>query len=367
MLLIQMFRRPRSTLITIISALFCTLVLFAIVQNQYQVRNLFSYSTRPLWDKSAGPNDVIPHYYGEGLKMDANACNLHGWKERHENTPFKVLDAVLMSNELELLEIRMNELDSVVDYFLIVESNATFTGLPKETYFAQNRERFSKFQHKIVYQFLPGYSLLPGQSPWDVESYTRKTMTMLIRNHITSFSSNAKTMVVMSDVDEIPARHTVNLLKNCDFGTSIHLQLRDYLYSFEWYLGLTSWRASATIWNQNSYYRHSKSGERILADAGWHCSYCFRSLPEYIVKMRGFSHADRIAGRLNLLDPKRIQDTICKGKDIFGMLPEAYSYIDLFSQMNLQPLKSAVGLPRYLIENSAKFRFLLPGGCVRQP
>ena len=72
--------------------------------------------------------------------------------------------------------------------------------------------------------------------------------------------------------------------------------------------------------------------------------------------MKGFSHADRIAGRLNLLDPKRIQDTICKGKDIFGMLPEAYSvsipqfynnkqvsellcsqYIDLVSQMYLQP------------------------------
>ena len=41
--------------------------------------------------------------------------------------------------------------------------------------------------------------------------------------------------------------------------------------------------------------------------------------------MKGFSHADRIAGRLNLLDPKRIQDMICKGKDIFGMFPEAYS------------------------------------------
>ena len=41
--------------------------------------------------------------------------------------------------------------------------------------------------------------------------------------------------------------------------------------------------------------------------------------------MKGFSHADRIAGRLNLLEPKRIQDTICKGQDIFGMFPEAYS------------------------------------------
>jgi len=56
-----------------------------------------------------------------------------------------------MSNELDLLEVRMNELDNVVDYFLIVESNGTFTGLPKETFFANNRDRFAKFQHKIVY------------------------------------------------------------------------------------------------------------------------------------------------------------------------------------------------------------------------
>ena len=95
--------------------------------------------------------------------------------------------------------------------------------------------------------------------------------------------------------------------------------------SFEWYLGYSSWRASAHIWNPESYYRHSKSTELILSDAGWHCSYCFRSIPEYVMKMKGFSHADRIGGRINLLDPKRIQDTICRGRDIFGMLPEAYS------------------------------------------
>lgn len=149
--MVSPFRRPRSILTFIISLLFCTLVLLGIVQNQYQIKNIFSYTTRPLWDKNAGPNDVIPHYYGEGLKMDANTCQLHGWKERQEKTNLKVLDAVLMSSELDLLEIRLNELDSVVDYFLIVESNATFTGLRKETHFALNRDRFSKFQHKIVY------------------------------------------------------------------------------------------------------------------------------------------------------------------------------------------------------------------------
>ena len=149
--MVPLFRRPRSALIFIISGLFSILVLLAVVQNLYQVKNIFSYATRPLWDKSAGPNDIIPHFYGEGLKMDASTCRLHGWDERKDKSNLKVLNAVLMSNELDLLEIRMNELDSVVDYFLIVESNATFTGLRKETYFAQNRERFSKFQHKIVY------------------------------------------------------------------------------------------------------------------------------------------------------------------------------------------------------------------------
>lgn len=42
-------------------------------------------------------------------------------------------------------------------------------------------------------------------------------------------------------------------------------------------------------------------------------------------KMKGFSHSDRIGGRVEHLDPKRIQDTICRGRDLFGMLPEAYN------------------------------------------
>lgn len=96
--------------------------------------------------------------------------------------------------------------------------------------------------------------------------------------------------------------------------------------SFEWYLGMSSWRASVALWNPAwSFYRHSKSGERLLADSGWHCSFCFRTLKEYAAKMKGFSHSDRIGGRIDLLDPKRIQEVVCKGKDIFGMLPEAYS------------------------------------------
>ncbi|KAF9447192.1 glycosyltransferase family 17 protein [Macrolepiota fuliginosa MF-IS2] len=355
----------RRLLIFVPFFLIATAALFYGFQNQYQIRNILSYASRPLWDKDEGPNDILPHFYSEGISMDTHTCVLHGWSKRRDEASVKVLDAVLMSSELDLLEIRLNELDSVVDYFLIVESNATFTGLPKKTYFEENKARFAKFEKKIVYQFLPGFPLKDGQTAWDVEAHTRDTMSSLLRQHIKTFPSSTKSLVLMSDLDELPSRQTVQLLKACDFGNSIHLQLRNFMYSYEWYLGLSSWRASAHIWNDESFYRHSKSTERILADSGWHCSYCFRTIPEYVVKMQGFSHADRIAGRVDLLDPNRIQTTICRGKDIFGMLPEAYSYLDLFSQMSLEPLKTAVGLPRYLIENSERFRFLLPGGCRR--
>ncbi|KAI0339526.1 glycosyltransferase family 17 protein [Trametopsis cervina] len=331
----------------------------------YQLRNTLSYATRPLWDHPDGPKDVLPHYYAPGIPMNDYTCSLHGWTARRDAQPF-VLDAVLMSSELDLLEIRMHELDAVVDKFLILESNATFTGLPKTAYFAENRARFAAFEHKIVYSFLPGYPLKPGQHAFDVESHTRDTMTVLLRTTIDALPPGKDVLVVMSDVDEIPSQHTVSLLRACDFGRSIHLQLRNFLYSFEWYLGPTSWRASVHLWDSSSFYRHSQSGNTVLADSGWHCSFCFRTIHEYVVKMRGYSHSDRIGGDLSLLDPARIQKIICQGKDIFGMLPEAYSWADMFSHLSLEPSASAVGIPRYLIEQAKQFRFLLPGGCIRE-
>jgi len=360
--MVTLARRQKLVLLPAI-LIVLTFFLFFVGSNHYQLRNTLSYATRPLWDVADGPKNVVPHYYAEGMTMDAHTCSLHGWPQRKKDVV--LMDAVLMSSELDLLEIRLNELDSVVDRFFIIESNTTFTGLPKETYFASNRERFAKFQHKIIYQLLPGYPLQSGEDAWDVERKTRNAMSGLLRSHIAQYSTDTNVLVHMSDVDEIPASHTLALLRACDFGSAIHLQLRDYVYSFEWYTGPRSWRSSVQLWSTNAFYRHSKYTENVLADSGWHCSYCFRTIPEYVVKMRGFSHSDRIGGNEKLLDPSRIQQTICKGKDIFGMLPEAYKWVDLFTQMSLEPLTTAVGLPRYLIENASRFKFLLPGGCVR--
>lgn len=55
-------------------------------------------------------------------------------------------------------------------------------------------------------------------------------MTSLLRSHIKEFPENTETLVLMSDVDEIPSSNTLALLRTCDFGSSLHLQLRNFLY-----------------------------------------------------------------------------------------------------------------------------------------
>ncbi|CAL1697134.1 unnamed protein product [Somion occarium] len=247
--------------------------------------------------------------------------------------------------------------------FFILESNRTFTGNPKPLYFAENQSRFSTFLHKIVYRQLPSDDADPN--PWTIEALHRDTLTQMINSELSS--PHSQPLVIFADVDEIPSAHSIRLLQTCDAPSPLHLQLRNFVYSFEWPLGLNSWRAQVHKWvKANSRYMHSKSGDVALADAGWHCSFCFRTLDEFVLKMKGYSHSDRIGGDVSLLSHERIQRVICEGKDIFNMLPEAYSYKDLLAWMTPEPSKSVIGVPLYVLRNPDKFKFLLPDGCLRE-
>ena len=62
----------------------------------------------------------------------------------------KIYDCFNFFNELDILEMRLNILYDYVDYFVIVESSVTHTGLEKEYIFEKNKERFSKFVDKII-------------------------------------------------------------------------------------------------------------------------------------------------------------------------------------------------------------------------
>ena len=57
----------------------------------------------------------------------------------------KIYDCFTFFNELDLLEIRLNELNDVVDYFVIVEGKKTFQNNPKPLFLLENIDRFKKF------------------------------------------------------------------------------------------------------------------------------------------------------------------------------------------------------------------------------
>ena len=62
-----------------------------------------------------------------------------------------IYDCFPFFNELDVLEIRLNVLYDIVDYFVITEADKTHTGRHKEYIFEQNKDRFAKFLDKIIY------------------------------------------------------------------------------------------------------------------------------------------------------------------------------------------------------------------------
>ncbi|KAJ9683352.1 hypothetical protein PVL29_019083 [Vitis rotundifolia] len=319
-----------------------------------------SYFLRPLWESPPKPFIEIPHYYHEDVPME-NLCRLHGWGIRE--SPRRVFDAVLFSNEVDILTIRWKELYPYVTQVVLLESNSTFTGLPKPLLFSKNRDKFKFIEPRLTYGTIGG-RFKKGENPFVEEAYQRVALDQLLK--IAGIDDDD--LLIMSDVDEIPSSHTINLLRWCDdIPPILHLRLRNYLYSFEFFLDNKSWRASVHRYQiGKTRYAHYRQTDYILSDAGWHCSFCFRHISEFIFKMKAYSHCDRVRFS-HYMNPKRVQDVICKGSDLFDMLPEEHTFKDIIGKLGPIPHSfSAVHLPAYLLNNAEKYEFLLPGNCKRE-
>ena len=84
----------------------------------------------------------------------------------------KVYDCFIFNNELDLLELRLNILDPYVDKFIITDGDTTFSGNPKESVYLKNKERFSKWEEKIIHNYIK-IPQLPDT--WAREIYSRNS------------------------------------------------------------------------------------------------------------------------------------------------------------------------------------------------
>lgn len=111
----------------------------------------------------------------------------------------KVFDCFKFFNEIELLELRLMELNNVVDYFVLVEANKTHTGKKKNFIFEENKEKFKEYLDKIIHikvDDMPSYS---QKDIWTAENFQRNC---IMRGLVDKAQKGDK--IIISDIDEIP-------------------------------------------------------------------------------------------------------------------------------------------------------------------
>ena len=130
----------------------------------------------------------------------------------------KVFDLFTYFNENDLLEIRLKYLNDSVDYFVICESNYSFSGNPKPYNLELSWERFKSFHDKIIYIKIdqdPSKFLFrnvdrydPTNGPFQMEHEQRSYLNAI--DHMIGDDD----LCLVGDLDEIPDKQTINNIKN---------------------------------------------------------------------------------------------------------------------------------------------------------
>ena len=123
-------------------------------------------------------------------------------------------------------------LNDVVDFFVITECDLTFSGRPKSHIFAQNMERFKKYNKKIIYNPITKKDIenlkdkrqeyitdFNKSTPHRVKvsQLKHKSLQREIRQRDAAFlglrgRADCKDIILLSDVDEIPDPITIKTL-----------------------------------------------------------------------------------------------------------------------------------------------------------
>lgn len=280
----------------------------------------------------------------------------------------KVTDSFIFFNELDILEIRLNTLDPVVDKFILVESTVSHSGKEKPLFYQDNKRRFEKFNHKIVHcviQDTPNSfedaqkrlmspkdeleknilmhclttSNVPlGETQWLREFYQHES----VRRGMLMAGLQDDDICFVSDVDEIwnpDLKYTVD-----DFGVyklrqQVHMAFLNLRSSEDW-LGTyyTKYRniknASANHFDTISRTKHS-----IIENGGWHFTYQ-GGLEKIKTKLENFGHQEYNNDQVKNL----IQERLDRGMDVLG-----------------RPFSCVIendALPDYIKQNKEKYKHL---------
>ena len=239
-----------------------------------------------------------------------------------------LIDSFLFFNETELVELRVQYLEKIVDCFVVVEADITHQGKKKEWNFPKILEGgLKKFSSKIQYHQL---SIDPekikneeswiiddikGDDAWRIENFQRN----YIKTACQKFSD--KDILIISDVDEIPSKQKLEFIKSCDFKKIAPIALEQYLFHIDCnFLKLESWRGSIVttmeICKAYSPHRLRRSRNRIshFTESGWSFS-SFGGPNKIKEKLESIAHREFNNDKFKNVD--HIINCQKTGKDLF--------------------------------------------------
>ena len=148
----------------------------------------------------------------------------------------KIIDCFIFYNELDMLKFRLDYLYDTVDKFILLESTVTFIGAQKELYFQKNKELYEAYKDKIIHVIvddLPDDD--PSKNAIDNAWVREKLQRNLLDRGISQLKLDDNDIIVITDLDEIPDRKTLESLKTNN-------NIQNISYSFEqdmYYYNLT--------------------------------------------------------------------------------------------------------------------------------
>jgi beta-1,4-mannosyl-glycoprotein beta-1,4-N-acetylglucosaminyltransferase len=269
-------------------------------------------------------------HWGYNLKVEAT-------KNKSLDIPKgKIYDCFPFHNELDILEIRLNELYTTVDKFIIVEGTKDFANNYKPLFFQDNKERFAKFLDKIVHIIV--YDWPEYTDSWVYERFQRDA----IDRGLAKLNCNDNDIIIMSDLDEIPK---AEIIQNYNINQGI-INLEQILYYYNFHC------KSDNIWNWSKilpyslkknmspcyvryFYAENKNAPSI-PNAGWHFSF-FGNVDQIIEKIEATAHQEY--NKDEFKNKENIKECVKLGKDLYGR--------------NLQYLFSEVDetYPKYVTDN----------------
>lgn len=210
-----------------------------------------------------------------------------------------LVDAFMFYNELDILELRLELLDEYVDRFVLVESEVNHRGGPKELFFTNNRDRYTKWLHKIVHVVVRTDEVPTGPDTWKREKHQRECLLrgleagqMADGGACTAVPPEA--IVMVSDVDEIPDMSKVRYEQLPHFVCSVHMWMFEYslehMYTGEPWFGTVITNCELLKRVGPNHLRDNRWKFPCFQFAGWHLS-SFGDKMGIWTKFQTYAHA----------------------------------------------------------------------------